>query len=124
MRPIHNTLIFAAILASSAIVSSGQVSSDIAEYAGRYTDGKDQAVYFEQTPYGLTIRPVLWTATQLLRSTDSDNFEVVDRTSRTAEFFRDRSGKIVGVKIRGMDGEGSDLRKNNISKLPVESLLA
>ena len=34
-----------------------------AQYAGRYTDGKDYAVYFEQTEHGLTIRPLMWTAT-------------------------------------------------------------
>src|SRR5215210_1566070 len=80
-----------------------------AEYAGRYTDGKDYAVYFEQTKYGLTIRPVMWTATQLLRETAKDKFEVVDRTSRGAEFRRDASGRVVGVSIVGMDGEGLNL---------------
>src|SRR5215203_5767925 len=80
-----------------------------AQYAGRYTDGKDYAVYFEQTEYGLTIRPVIWTATQLLRETSKDKFEVVDRTSRGAEFRRDASGRVVGVSVLGMDGEGFSL---------------
>jgi hypothetical protein len=57
-----------------------------AQFAGRYTDGKDYAVYFEQTQYGLTIRPVMWTATQLLREKSKDKFEVVDRTSAGADF--------------------------------------
>ena len=42
------------------------------QVAGRYTDGKDYAVYFEQTRFGLTIKPVLWTATQLLKETTKD----------------------------------------------------
>jgi hypothetical protein len=94
-----------------------------AQYAGRYTDGKDYAVYFEQTKYGLTIRPVMWTATQVLREIGKDKFEVVDRTSRGTDFKRDSSGSVVGVSIRGMDGEGLDLRKAEGPNLPVELLL-
>jgi hypothetical protein len=95
-----------------------------AQYAGRYTDGKDYAVYFEQTKYGLTIRPVMWTATQLLRNMAMDKFEVVDRASRGADFKRDRTGQVVGVSIRGMDGEGLELRRADGPPLPVELLLA
>ena len=84
-----------------------------AQYAGRYTDGEDYAVYFEQTKYGLTIRPVIWTATQLLRETSKDKFEVVDRISRGADFTRDQSGEVVGVVVRGMDGEGLNLRRGD-----------
>ncbi|MEO8041663.1 MAG: prolyl oligopeptidase family serine peptidase [Acidobacteriota bacterium] len=93
------------------------------QYAGRYTDGKDYAVYFEQTKYGLTIRPVMWTATQLLRETSKDRFEVVDRTSRGADFTRDKTGNVVQVIIRGMDGEGLQLRKADAPQLPVELFL-
>ena len=95
-----------------------------AQFAGRYTNGKDYAVYFEQTTYGLTIRPVMWTATQLLRETSKDKFEVVDRTSRGADFRRDSRGRVVSVSIRGMDGEGLTLRKAETPLLPVELLLA
>src|SRR5215204_749387 len=95
-----------------------------AQYAGRYTDGKDYAVYFEQTEYGLTIRPVMWTATQLLRETSKGNFEVVDRTSRGVNFRRDASGRVVGVSVVGMDGEGLSLGRANAPLLPVELLLA
>jgi hypothetical protein len=91
-----------------------------AQFAGRYTDGKDYAVYFEQTKYGLTIRPVIWTATQLLRADGADRFIVVDRTSRGAEFKRDAGGKVVGVSIFGMDGEGLDLRRADGPPLPIE----
>jgi len=94
-----------------------------AQYAGRYTDGKDYAVYFEQTKYGLTIRPVVWTATQLLRETGRDKFEVVDRTSRGADFRRGRNGTVIGVTVRGMDGEGLQLRRADAPLLPVELLL-
>src|SRR5215203_3860816 len=95
-----------------------------AQYAGRYTDGKDYAVYFEQTEYGLTIRPVIWTATQQLREIGKDSFEVVDRVSRGADFVRDEYGKVVGVTVRGMDGEGSNLRRTDAPLLPIELLLA
>ncbi|HEV8592781.1 MAG TPA: prolyl oligopeptidase family serine peptidase, partial [Pyrinomonadaceae bacterium] len=95
-----------------------------AQIAGRYTDGKDYAVYFEQTKYGLTMRPVLWTATQLLRETERDRFIVVDRTSRSADFLRDSNGRIDGVVIRGMDGEGLKLLKAEEPLLPVELLLS
>ena len=95
-----------------------------AQFAGRYTDGKDYAVYFEQTQYGLTIRPVMWTATQLLREKSKDKFEVVDRTSRGADFQRDRAGRVTRVSIRGMDGEGLQLRRSDAPLLPVELLLA
>lgn len=94
-----------------------------AEYVGRYSDGKDFAVYFERTPYGLTLRPVLWTATQLLRRTNGDSFVVVDRASRAAEFSRDANGRITGVSIRGMDGEGLRLKKESGPVLPIELLL-
>ena len=97
--------------------------SGLSDYAGRYTNGKDFAVYFEITKYGLTIRPVLWTATQLLRPIGANSFEVVDRTSRGADFVRDAGGKVVGVKIRGMDGEGLELRKSFAPLLPVELFL-
>ena len=94
-----------------------------AQYAGRYTDGDDYAVYFEQTSYGLTIRPVMWTATQLLRETGKDKFVVVDRTSRGAEFRRDPNGDVVGVVVKGMDGEGLELKRQTAPMLPVELLL-
>ena len=54
------------------------------EYTGRYTDGKDYVVYFERTKYGMTMRPALWTATQLLQRADKDRFYVIDRPSRGA----------------------------------------
>ncbi|MEO8574169.1 MAG: prolyl oligopeptidase family serine peptidase [Pyrinomonadaceae bacterium] len=95
-----------------------------AQFAGRYTNGEDYAVYFEQTKYGLTIRPVLWTATQLLRKTSKDQFEVVDRVSRGAGFQRDEAGRVTGVTIRGMDGEGLNLRRADAPLLPLELLVA
>jgi tetratricopeptide (TPR) repeat protein len=94
------------------------------QYAGRYTDGKEYAVYFEQTQYGLIIRPVMWTATQLLRPTSKDKFEVVDRRSRGADFRRDKGGRVNGVAIRGMDGEGLELRRAEGPLLPLELLLS
>ena len=94
-----------------------------AQYAGRYTNEKDYAVYFEQTKYGLTVRPVMWTATQLLRQEGKDKFVVVDRTSRGAEFRRDKTGRVAGVTIRGMDGEGLLLRRADAPALPVELFL-
>jgi len=106
-----------------ALPISGQAGSSLHSYAGRYSDGKDYAVYFGVTKYGLTIRPVLWTATQLLRNTNVDSFEVVDRTSRRADFVRDGTGKVVGVNIRGMDGEGIVLRKSEEADLSIELLL-
>lgn len=95
-----------------------------AQYAGRYTDGKGYAVYFEQTKYGLTIRPVMWTATQVLKQTEKDKFVVVDRTSRGADFRRDDKGRVVGVAVRGMDGEGLQLQRSDAPLLPVEMLLS
>ncbi|PYT00845.1 MAG: hypothetical protein DMF63_05945 [Acidobacteria bacterium] len=101
-----------------------------AQYAGRYTDGEDYAVYFEQTPYGLTIRPVMWTATQLLREKQTSSsgkrtkfFEVVDRPARSAMFSLDAQGKAVGVTITGMDGAGLKLVRSDGPPLPVELLL-
>ena len=93
------------------------------QVAGRYTDGKDYAVYFEQTRFGLTIKPVLWTATQLLKETSKDHYVVVDRTSRGADFRRDEKGRVTGVAIRGMDGEGLKLVRSNKPLLPVELFL-
>jgi hypothetical protein len=81
------------------------------------------AVYFEVTRYGMTIRPLLWTATQLLRETGRDNFAVEDRTSRGARFYRDDAGKIVRVEIRGMDGEGLELRRSAAPLLSAEMFL-
>src|SRR5262245_17071413 len=98
----------------------GQTDRDISEYAGRYTDGKNFAVYFEVTKYGLTIRPVLWTATQLLRHESGDSFVVVDRVSRGATFSRDKSGEITGVSVRGMDGEGLTLKRAEGPLLAIE----
>jgi hypothetical protein len=95
-----------------------------AQFAGRYTDGKDYAVYIEQTAYGLTIRPVLWTATQLLRENGKDHFVVVDRKTRTVDFTRSQSGGISGIVIHGMDGEGLELRRSEQPMLPIELLLA
>ncbi len=98
--------------------------SAVAQYAGRYTDGKDYAVYFEQTRYGLTIRPVMWSATQLLREAEKDKFVVVDRVSRGAEFRRNARGAVIGVKVIGMEGEGLELRREAVPQLPVELLLS
>lgn len=94
------------------------------EYAGRFTDGKDYVVYFEQTEYGLTIRPALWTATQLLVNSGKDEFVVADRPSRGATFLRNEKGRVVGVRIRGMDGEGLELKRAGVEPLPVELLLS
>lgn len=104
--------------------SIGQTTGSRSEFSGRYTDGKDFAVYFERTQYGLTIRPILWTATQLLRPTGRDTFEVVDRTSRGARFIRNSHGQIIAVAITGMDGEGLDLRRSKAPLLPTEMLLS
>ena len=99
-------------------------SAGLAEYAGRYTDGKEYAVYFEMTEWGLSVRPALWTATQLLRPASADHFVVTDRESRTVEFLRDAGGRIAGVRISGMEGEGLQLRKASGPPLPVELLLS
>lgn len=95
-----------------------------AEYVGRYTDGQDYVVYFEETPYGMTVRPGLWTATQLLKQTATDEFTVVDRTERGATFYRDSRGAVTGVGIRGMEGEGLSLARAGKSRLPIELLLS
>src|SRR6478609_1049793 len=123
MKTISTLFLSIAIATACTTGIKGQGQIDLAEFAGRYSDGKDFAVYFEPSKYGLTIRPVLWTATQLLRPVGFDNFEVVDRTSHRAAFVRDQRGKIVGVKITGMDGEGMQLIKAFSPKLPVERLL-
>jgi hypothetical protein len=94
------------------------------EYAGRYSDGQDYAVYFENTKYGLTIKPVMWSAIQLLRQNAKDKFEVTDRTSRRADFTRDDSAKVTGVVITGMDGEGLELVRTDGPPLPVELFLS
>ena len=113
-----------AIVLAAVLLLITTTHAQHSDYAGRYTDGKDYAVYFEETSFGLTIRPVLWTATQLLREADEDKFVVVDRTSRGAEFHRDRDGRVVGVAIRGMDGEGLVLRRAEKPLLPMELFLA
>ena len=102
----------------------GARSQSLSEYTGRFTDGKDYAVYFEQTKYGLTIKPVLWTATQLLKPDGVDNFVVVDRATRGARFTRDAAGMISGVVIRGMDGEGLTLSKRAAPPLAIELFIA
>jgi hypothetical protein len=111
------------LLAALFTVSAAQNTRNLLEFSGRYTDGKDFAVYFVRTEYGLTIRPILWTATQLLRPNGPDKFEVVDRTSRGAKFIRNSRGQVVAVLITGMDGEGLDLRKSTAPLLPTEMLL-
>lgn len=113
-------LIFVILLYS---LSSASQSNSRAEYVGRYTDGVDYVVYFEETRFGMTLRPALWTATQLLQQTGTDEFIVADRTERGATFQRDARGQVTGVKIRGMEGEGLDLTKANHPLLPIELLL-
>src|SRR5688572_5810211 len=112
-----------AIVLIACLLLCTTTPAQYSDYAGRYTDGKDYAVYFEETPYGLTIRPVLWTATQLLREADDDKFVVVDRVSRGAEFRRDSDGKVNGVKVIGMDGEGLELKREPNKSLPIELLI-
>ena len=46
---------------------------------------------------------------QLLEPVAKDKFEVEDRRSRGAEFTRDAAGRVNGVMIKGMDGEGLTL---------------
>ena len=108
------------LLFASSVVAQNQTS----EYAGRYTDGKDYVVYFAQTQFGLTIRPALWTATQLLTQTSADEFVVVDRRERGASFHRDARGHVTSVTIRGMEGEGLQLNRSDGPLLPIELLLA
>lgn len=104
--------------------STSFAGTDQAEYVGRYSDGQDYVVYFEDTPYGLTIRPALWTATQLLQKTAADEFAVVDRTERGATFQRDSRGVVTGVRIRGIEGEGLTLTRAGKALLPIELLLS
>ncbi len=96
----------------------------LSEYAGRYTDGTDYVAYFQETPFGLTLRPALWTATQLLKQESRDEFVVVDRRERGASFHRDAQGHITSVTIRGMEGEGLQLMRRDRPLLPIEFLLA
>jgi len=123
MRKLVLFVCWLALIAASFTICRGQDSNNLLDFSGRYTDGKDFAVYFERTQYGLTIRPILWTATQLLRPTNRDSFEVVDRRSRGATFIRNSHGQVVAVTITGMDGEGLDLRKLPAPLLPTEMLL-
>jgi hypothetical protein len=104
--------------------SQAKSFQNLAEFTGRFSDGKDYVVYFEETKYGLTIRPALWTATQLLGQSEKDRFLVVDRPSRSATFQRDGKGQVVGVTIQGMEGEGVRLNRVGSELLPVELLLA
>ena len=112
------------VLLCCAQAVSAQTVSSHAEYLGRYTDGADYVVYFEETAYGMTVRPALWTATQLLTKTGRDDFTVVDRTTRGATFRRDDRGRIAGVTIRGMEGEGLNLVRARQRPLPIELLLS
>lgn len=114
-------IIFQTVLAAWSVPSQASVAS---EYAGRYTDGRDFAVYFEETPYGLSIRPVMWTATQLLVPSGKDKFAVIDRRTRHVEFERDAAGHVSGVTIAGMDGEGLELKRASGPLLPVELVLS
>ena len=74
------TPIFVLLFLCTCVAIAQSTSS--AEYLGRYTDGSDCVVYFEETQYGLTLRPALWTATQLLKQTGADEFTVVDPRPR------------------------------------------
>lgn len=112
------------LLLWSPIDCGAQTSSRHSEYLGRYTDGADYVVYFEETEYGMTLRPALWTATQLLKQTGPDEFTVVDRTERGASFHRDGRGLVTGVTIRGMEGEGLKLNRAERELLPIELLLS
>ena len=98
--------------------------SEYSEYVGRFTDGADYVVYFKETEYGMSLRPALWTATQLLKKSGADDFTVVDRTERGATFQRDNQGRVVAVTIRGMEGEGQRLQRAGTQLLPVEILLS
>ncbi|HEX6187484.1 MAG TPA: prolyl oligopeptidase family serine peptidase [Pyrinomonadaceae bacterium] len=112
------------VLLCCAQTVAAQTASSHAEYLGRYTDGADYVVYVEETAYGLTVRPALWTATQLLKQTGPNDFTVVDRTTRGAKFRRDARGRVAGVTIRGMEGEGLNLIRANQRPLPIELLLS
>jgi hypothetical protein len=100
------------------------------DFTGRFTDGVDYVVYFERSKYGLTLRPALWTATQLLRPSGKDEFVVVDRPERGVTFQRDDMGRVVSVTIRGMEGEGLKLlragraQQQQLLLLPVELILS
>jgi hypothetical protein len=114
-------LVFSCLLCAHTL--NAQTPSAYAQYLGRYTDGADYVVYFEWTRYGMTLRPALWTATQLLKQTGSTQFAVVDRTERGATFTRDERGSVTGVTIRGMEGEGLRLTRAGDTPLPIEQLL-
>jgi pimeloyl-ACP methyl ester carboxylesterase len=116
--------LFFLVLVCYAPAAYAQTNPSLNEYAGRYTDGVDYVVYFENSNYGLTLRPALWTATQLLKQTAADDFTVVDRDTRGAKFQRDAGGRITGVTIRGMEGEGLHLLRADAKLLPIEVLLS
>ncbi|HJU54945.1 MAG TPA: prolyl oligopeptidase family serine peptidase [Pyrinomonadaceae bacterium] len=113
-----------ALSCSAPAAGQGAGARELPEYVGRYTDGEDYVVYLEQSQQGLTVRPALWTATQLLAPSGKDEFVVVDRTSRGAAFQRDEKGRVVAVTIRGMEGEGLKLVRAGQKPLPVELFLA
>ena len=112
------------VVLAPAVSSQSRAAAELTEYAGRYTDGEDYVVYFEARSEGLTIRPALWTATQLLAPNGKDDFVVVDRTTRGAAFQRDEQGRVTSVAVRGMEGEGLKLHRAGPKLLPVELLLA
>ncbi|HUQ31630.1 MAG TPA: prolyl oligopeptidase family serine peptidase [Pyrinomonadaceae bacterium] len=109
---------YQARMKAAASVRSGE------KFAGRYTDGEDYVVYFEVGKQGLVIRPALWTAKQLLVPRGADHFVVVDRPEREASFHRDAQGQVVGVTIRGFDGEERKLFRAGRELLLVELLLS
>jgi hypothetical protein len=97
---------------------------DHSEFVGRYTDGADFVAYFKETKHGMSLRPALWTATQLLKESGPDEFIVIDRPARGATFHRDQQGRVVAVTIRGMEGEGQRLLRAGPQLRPVEVLLS
>ncbi len=104
--------------------AKSKAKQNLSQFLGRYTDGEEYVIYFEQTKYGMTLRPVYWTATQILEPSGTDEFVVVDRRERGATFHRDETGRVVAVTIRGMEGEGKRLTRAGRQLLPVELFLA
>lgn len=116
--------LFGSVHPASAQTGASRAARPADEFAGRYTDGEDYVVYFERSGYGLTVRPALWTATQLLSGNGADRFVVADRPARTVVFRRDGARRVTGVVIRGFDGEERTLSRAGPRLLPVELLLA
>lgn len=103
------------------LASISQENQRLSEFIGRYRMSDESVLLVGAEDGHLTARPILWRATQFLRSGARDTFVVDDRADRQLIFLRDSNKRITSARFSGI-GDTSTFLRLDEKPAPIELL--